>query len=194
MPASVQVGAGKLIPCGSGVSEVARPTLSNEDRVYLVDTGASISVLPRRPNDIEQPLTLYDANRTPIKTYGTRRLQVNLNRSFPWDFTIADVDQPIIGTDFLAHYDLLVDEQPAHRQPNTTPDSSNDPARWSRRDHHRRSPCDLPTTKTHWRTPSRREGALQGSSRTRDRFAVDEQLGFPNSLSEEVQRRLENCG
>ena len=39
-------------------------------------------------------------------------LQVVLGfgRSFPWDFTIADLDQPIISTDFLAHFDILDDE------------------------------------------------------------------------------------
>ena len=46
MPTAVYVSAGKLTPCGSGVSEVARPTLSNSDRLYLVDTEASISVVP----------------------------------------------------------------------------------------------------------------------------------------------------
>ena len=38
------------------------------------------------------------------------RVVLGFGRSFPWDFTIADLDQPIIGTDFLAHFDLLADE------------------------------------------------------------------------------------
>ena len=37
-------------------------------------------------------------------------LEVNLGlrRSFLWTFLIADIDRPILGIDFLAHYDLLV--------------------------------------------------------------------------------------
>jgi len=49
------------------------------------------------------------ANGSVIATYGTVTLQLNLGlrREFPWRFIIADVLQPIIGADFLAHYHLL---------------------------------------------------------------------------------------
>jgi len=49
---------------------------------------------------------LYAANGSVIPTYGTKTMQPNLNlrREFPWHFIIADVLQPIIGADFLAHY------------------------------------------------------------------------------------------
>lgn len=56
---------------------------------------------------------LYAANGTPIRTFGTKRLEVNLGlrRDFTWEFTIADVNQTIIGRDFLSHFDLLVDSK-----------------------------------------------------------------------------------
>lgn len=54
---------------------------------------------------------LLAANGSRIQTYGMRRLEVNLGlrRQFKWNFVIADVNQPIIGHDFLFHFDLLVD-------------------------------------------------------------------------------------
>lgn len=56
---------------------------------------------------------LYAANNTPIKTFGTKRITVNLGlrRDFTWIFKIADVNQTIIGRDFLSHFDLLVDSR-----------------------------------------------------------------------------------
>ncbi|XP_025831093.1 uncharacterized protein LOC108740169 [Agrilus planipennis] len=51
------------------------------------------------------------SNGTPIATYGTINLNLNLGlrRNFPWSFVIADVLKPIIGADFLSHFGLLVD-------------------------------------------------------------------------------------
>ena len=61
-----------------------------------------------------QPRTAYDllaANRTPIATYGTRSLRLALTpaSTSPWAFIVADVDRAILGMDFLAAHDLLVD-------------------------------------------------------------------------------------
>lgn len=43
--------------------------------------------------------------------YGQTKLRVNLGfrREFLWTFVVASVTQPIIGADFLAHYDLMID-------------------------------------------------------------------------------------
>ena len=51
------------------------------------------------------------ANNTTIDTYGNskRVVDVGLKREYPWTFIVADVKQPIIGADFLIHYNLLVD-------------------------------------------------------------------------------------
>lgn len=54
---------------------------------------------------------LYAANGTEIPTYGQRLVQLNLGlrRNFNWPFIIARVTEPIIGSDFLAHFNLWVD-------------------------------------------------------------------------------------
>lgn len=80
---------------------------------FLIDTGADLTVCP--PNRLQktQPSTykLYAANGTPINTYGKKTLSLNLGlrRPFTWPFIIADISKPIIGADFLEHFNLLVD-------------------------------------------------------------------------------------
>ena len=56
-------------------------------------------------------MPLVTANNTTIITYGTskRVIDVGLKRDYTWNFIVADVQQPIIGADFLIHYSLLVD-------------------------------------------------------------------------------------
>lgn len=81
---------------------------------FLVDTGADLCVYPRnlvQGRREKSDYTLSAANGTPITTYGTVSLSLNLGlrRCFPWRFVIADVSKPIIGADFLSHYNLLVD-------------------------------------------------------------------------------------
>lgn len=82
---------------------------------YLIDTGAAISILPRRKNSHSQctptDYQLYAANGTSINTYGTerRRVHLGLRRDMPWTFLITDVSHPILGADFLSYYSLLVD-------------------------------------------------------------------------------------
>lgn len=81
---------------------------------FLIDTGADLSILP--PNNSEKKNTshsieLFAANGTSIRTFGEKRitLDLGLRRTFQWTFLIADVSSPIIGADFLKFYDLLVD-------------------------------------------------------------------------------------
>uniref|UniRef100_A0ABD2VXI5 RNA-directed DNA polymerase n=1 Tax=Trichogramma kaykai TaxID=54128 RepID=A0ABD2VXI5_9HYME len=83
--------------------------------VFLIDTGAEVSVLPKDENSTLSPssLTLHAANGTLIHTYGER--QVNLDFGFRrvtrWTFICADVPYPIIGADVLAHFGWLPDLQ-----------------------------------------------------------------------------------
>lgn len=89
-------------------------TERNTSTKYLVDTGAEVSVMP--PSKSERYnnahcTKLYAANNTQIKTYGERKIKLNLGpkRIYEWIFIIADVQQPILGSDFLKLYNLLVD-------------------------------------------------------------------------------------
>lgn len=56
-------------------------------------------------------LVLQAANSSAIRTYGRRKLTLDLNlrRDFTWPFIVADVHHAIIGADFLEHFGLLVD-------------------------------------------------------------------------------------
>ena len=82
---------------------------------FLIDTGAEVSVLPatsadrRRPSQPEH--TLRAVNGSSITSFGTQSLSVSLGlrRRFQFVFVIADVEQPIIGADFLHHHRLTVD-------------------------------------------------------------------------------------
>ena len=81
---------------------------------YLIARGAAVSVLPKScANGISDAdsLPLVAANNSTIHTYGNckRVVDVGLKREYPWTFIVADVQQPIIGADFLIHYNLLVD-------------------------------------------------------------------------------------
>src|SRR5215470_8795448 len=83
---------------------------------FLLDTGSSASLVPKC---LVSPKTLastpdrflYAANGSAIPVFGEISLTVSLQlrRSFTWIFVIADVTQPILGIDFLSHFDLTID-------------------------------------------------------------------------------------
>ncbi|XP_014274796.1 uncharacterized protein [Halyomorpha halys] len=80
---------------------------------FLIDTGASISLLPvpkrrrRNPSDF----TLVAANNSSIATYGeaTRDVDLGFKKPLRWTFILADVGKAILGTDFLYWNQLKVD-------------------------------------------------------------------------------------
>ena len=80
---------------------------------FLVDTGADICVYPRSRLRERRTHSSYEfaANGTTVCIYGciTLRLGFGLRREFSWRFVVADVTGPIIGSDFLSFYYLLVD-------------------------------------------------------------------------------------
>lgn len=80
---------------------------------FLIDSGADISVLPPSQADKQcsQSLPLFAANGSTIRTYGSKllKLDLGLRRTFTWPFTVADVQHPIIGADFLNEFGILVD-------------------------------------------------------------------------------------
>ncbi|GFX77489.1 retrovirus-related Pol polyprotein from transposon opus [Trichonephila clavipes] len=76
--------------------------------------GSEICVIPPSPTMNKSPqsnFSLFAANNTKIPAYGMVRKELNLGlrRPFIWTFITADVSSPIIGADFLKHFNLLID-------------------------------------------------------------------------------------
>ena len=82
---------------------------------WLIDGGAVISIIPPTAAQRLKGTTatqLQAANGTPINCYGVKWMKINLpGRSIRFPITIADVSQPILGSDFLAQAYLA----PNHR-------------------------------------------------------------------------------
>lgn len=82
---------------------------------YLIDMGAENQYIFSNPTDkhncTSHTFTLLAANNTTVRTYGTKLVTLNLGFQWPfkWIFTIAEVQYPIIGIDFLQYHKLLVD-------------------------------------------------------------------------------------
>lgn len=91
----------------------------NNGRRFLIDTGAAASIYPASRTSVNKnkpsysttgKLRLVAANGTEIRTYGHQKIQVDLGvTKTTWPFILADVEQPLIGSDFLAANNLCVD-------------------------------------------------------------------------------------
>ena len=80
----------------------------------LIDTGACRSLLPKSKVHsgciAGTDTNLIAANGSRILTYGYKTLQLSFAGSkYKWDFIVAYISTPIIGADFLANFNLLVD-------------------------------------------------------------------------------------
>ena len=106
--------AGKLIARGS-LNAVTPGQLVHikddcENRRYLIDTGAAFSIFPHQSSSPSSGPLLSGPDGKRIRCWGEKRLQLSFNgRRFSWTFLLADVKFPIIGVDFLRHFQLLVD-------------------------------------------------------------------------------------
>ena len=83
--------------------------LTNMD--FLVDTGASISLIPKSEQDkVDQQCNLKAANGTRILTYGKETIKTKFHEKLPrWHtFTKAAILQPILGADYLAKHGLSI--------------------------------------------------------------------------------------
>ena len=100
----------QLFKLGAGGRLVHLTDKSSGER-FLVDTGATCSVLPfssSTSTPLGPSLTAADGRR--IKTWGFSDRQLCFgDRTFKHTFVLAEVDQPILGVDFLASSQLLVD-------------------------------------------------------------------------------------
>ena len=78
----------------------------NSQKFFLVDSGAAISVLPCSSTK-GVTSRLLAANGTEIPTFGCTKRWLSLgSRPFLWTFTLARVETPILGADFLDHFSL----------------------------------------------------------------------------------------
>ena len=77
----------------------------------LCDTGSMITVVKKGPEDkIDKNKVLQAVNGTAIQCYGHKVIQVRINRkSYEIKAVIADVEQDIIGWDFIEKHRLSFD-------------------------------------------------------------------------------------
>ena len=74
----------------------------------LCDTGSMCTVIKRSPEDvIDSSKVLQAVNGSVIKCYGQKQIQIRLGRkTYPIMAVIADVNQDILGWDFIARHKL----------------------------------------------------------------------------------------
>ncbi|GFU85616.1 retrovirus-related Pol polyprotein from transposon opus [Trichonephila clavipes] len=100
--------------CVSPCAFVQKKTNRKSGQKFLIDSGSEICVIPPSPTMNKSPqsnFSLFAANNTKIPAYGMVRKELNLGlrRPFIWTFIITDVSSPIVGADFLKHFNLLID-------------------------------------------------------------------------------------
>ena len=80
---------------------------------FVIDTGSQISVLPvkRKMSHVLHSGFVHSADGSKIPTFEKVELDLsfNLDRVFKWKFIRASVQHPILGIDFLRHFDLTID-------------------------------------------------------------------------------------
>ncbi len=82
------------------------------NRRFLVDTGASYSILPHRSSLPASGPKLFGPAGQPIPCWGDRLVQLRFqDQNFSWKFLLADVAFPILGVDFLRAHKRLIDPE-----------------------------------------------------------------------------------
>ena len=82
-----------------------------EDRFMLVDSGSQCCAWPPDPGDKVDPnMTLRAVNGSKLKCYGLKDVEIKLGRkTFKMKVIKADVQNPIIGWNFIKRYRLAMD-------------------------------------------------------------------------------------
>ncbi len=80
---------------------------------FLIDSGSDVSVIPPTASQklsVDPKVVLHAVSQSLIPTYGQQLLHVDLGlcRKFSWVFLTADVPLSIVGANFLAEFNLLV--------------------------------------------------------------------------------------
>ena len=89
---------------------------SSDKIKFLIDTGASISCIPKNifiknKHFQSTKIKLIAANNKPITVYGEYSTNIRIKGlpgSYRWTFIVADVGTPILGMDFLHHYGFVI--------------------------------------------------------------------------------------
>jgi transposase InsO family protein len=119
-----RIGTAGLVASSSAQPEAAKRCLELEVTIetkpykFLVDTGAAVSIIPPsilptsfplQPTPIE--LKTITGGRIPVRGKVTLEVAIRkgLRRGYKWTFLVAQVNQPVLGHDFLAHHGLTVD-------------------------------------------------------------------------------------
>jgi len=80
------------------------------NRRFLIDTGASYSIFPHKSSAPPSGPRLKGAAGQFIPSWGEKAVTLSFHgKKFKWTFLLAAVSFPIIGVDFLRHYQLMVD-------------------------------------------------------------------------------------
>ena len=101
-------GPGRLNAVAAGQLIHMLDQVSN--RRFLVDTGASYSILPHVSSLPASGPKLYGPAGQPIPCWRERLVQLRFqDLDFSWKFLLANVAFPILGVDFLRAHKLLID-------------------------------------------------------------------------------------
>ncbi len=101
-------GPGRLNAVAAGQLIHMLDQVSN--RRFLVDTGASYSILPHLSSLLASGPKLYGPAGQPIPYWGDRLVTLRFqDQDFSWKFLLADVAFPILDVDFLRAHKLLID-------------------------------------------------------------------------------------
>ena len=102
----------RTLPAGPSTSS---PLIYLQDslssRSFLIDSGASVSVFPDPGSSGEDSgVKLLTADGFSLSCSGSRVIPLRFGKyRFEWPFQLAPVAIPILGADFLKHYNLLLD-------------------------------------------------------------------------------------
>jgi len=118
----------RTLPAGPSTSS---PLIYLQDslssRRFLIDSAASVSVFPApRSSSSSSGVKLLSADGSSLSCSGSRVIPLQFgNHRFEWPFQLAPVAIPILGANFLKHYNLLLD---VSNQRVFSPDSPTSPS------------------------------------------------------------------
>lgn len=85
----------------------------NSQLNFLVDSGSQCTSVPANKEELKrEPINyLFAANNSSIRVYGEKLMQFNLGlrRAYEATVLITEIEQPIMGADFLVQHKLVVD-------------------------------------------------------------------------------------